>query len=146
MTNAWVNFAAVEARRNVAAERQVHARAGRGAVHRRDHGLGRIPHRQQHAIAQRGDLVLERARRRASFLRVVHGLDVTAGAEAPAGAGHDQNANIRVLTRPEDRVVEIVAERVAEGVEALRTVQGQGGDGVLHFVDQALVVGHDGLL
>src|SRR2546430_13201476 len=45
-------------------------------------------------------------------------------------------SNLRVLAGPEDCVVEIVAQGVAQRVQALRAVQGERGDGVLHFVDQ----------
>src|SRR5262249_1344250 len=38
------------------------------------------------------------------------------------------------------------AQRAAQGVEALRPVERQRRDGVLHFVDQTLVVGHGPLL
>src|SRR5205823_5452707 len=96
------------------------------------------------AIAPRRDLLGERARALA-FLGLVHRLDVAAGTEPLAGAGDDDDADVRIDRGPGDRVEQVVAQRPAEGVEPLGTVEREGGDAVLHLVEQALVA-HASLL
>src|SRR5262249_12725898 len=130
---------------NVAAEREVHPGARRGAVHRGDDGLGRVAHGEQDPTGQRRHLVDPRPLG-ATLLHVVHGLHVAARAESLASAGYHDHANVGIAAGAEHGVVEVVAQRAAQGVEALRPVERQRRDGVLHFVDQTLVVGHGPLL
>src|SRR5215472_6589224 len=143
LTNACVNFAAVEARRMSQPSARFIPAPAAAPFTAAITGLGAS--RIASSTRSRSGATLSSGRR-AAFLGIVHGLDVAAGAEALAGARHDQHANLRILTGPEDGVVEIVAQRIAQRVQALGAVQGERGDGVLHFVDQALVVGHGPLL
>src|SRR5262252_306693 len=124
LTNACVNFAAVEARRMSQPSARFIPAPAAAPFTAAITGLG--------------------ASRIASSTRSRSG--ATLSSSGRAGARHDQHANLGILTGPEDGVVEIVAQRIAQRVQALGAVQGERGDGVLHFVDQALVVGHGPLL
>ena len=115
---------------DVAAERDVHARAGGGAVDGGDDGLGGVAHGEEHAVAEGRDAVDHRPLG-AALLGLVHGLHVAAGAEALAGAGDHDDAHVVVTACPEHGVVEVVAQRVPERVEALGPIEGEGGDAVL---------------
>ena len=60
-------------------------------------------------------------------LALVHRLHVAARAEAPSRAGDDEHAHLRV-GRGAERLVEVLAQRVAERVQPLGAVQGERGD------------------
>src|SRR4030095_14858961 len=170
LTKAWVNFAAVDAMRRSQprarfmpapaaapftaammgwgasrmarrpSEGEVRAPAGRRAVHRGDDGLGRLAHGEERPVAARSDLLEDRPLA-LTRLRLAHGLDVAARAEALARSRHHHHAHLGIGAGPGHRVVKILAERAAEGIETLGTVEGEGRDTVLHFVEQAFV-GH----
>ena len=123
---------------DVAAQRQVHPGAGGRAVDGGDDRLRRIPHGQQRQVAIRRDLLAQRPLA-PTFLGLVHGLDVAAGAEALARAGDDDHAHVRIVAALEDGVVQIVTQSVAERVQALGAIQREGGDAVLELEEQALV-------
>src|SRR5947207_2107976 len=84
----------------------------------------RVAERQHGAVAPRGDLLDERTLA-ALYLPLVHGLDVAAGAEALSRASDDDDPHVVSLGGARDRVVQVVAQRVAERIEALRAVQGE---------------------
>src|SRR5262249_50604795 len=74
-------------------------------------------------------------------LGLAHGLHVAPGTEALARSRDDHHAHVGVGRAPRHRIVEIVAQRAAEGVEPIGAIQREGDDTILHLVEQAFV-GH----
>jgi len=126
---------------DVAGEREVHSGAGGGAVDGGDDRLGRVAHRHEHAVALRSDLV-DNGPLGPGLARFVHRLHVTARAKPLARAREDDGADVGVGGGSLHGVVQIVTERVAEGIQSLRSVQGQRGDGVAHVIEETLVIRH----
>src|SRR5262249_37002088 len=65
--------------------------------------------------------------------------DVAAGAESFAGARDHDHAHVGIVGRVRQCVREILTQRAAERVEALRPIQRQRGDVILGLVDEAFV-------
>ena len=71
-------------------------------------------------------------------------LHVGAGAEALAGAGEDDADDVRVGLGPADGLAQLVGHGLGPGVELLRPVQRDDGDGVVDLEEDVLVRhGHD---
>jgi hypothetical protein len=68
-----------------------------------------------------------------------HGVEVAAGGEGAAGAGHDRAGDGRVLTGAVEGVGELVERLLTEGVLHLGTVDRDPGDVVLDL-DEDLAV------
>ena len=66
-------------------------------------------------------------------------LDVRAGDEGPAGPGEQQHPNLRVPAHPVQGVLEFRQHLVVQGIELVRTVEGDSGD-------SGLVVKQNGLI
>ena len=66
--------------------------------------------------------------------------EVVAGAEAAAVALDDDDRHVRVALGHPQGVEELAAQRVAQGVHLLRTVQGDPGQRPVDLVEDVLVV------
>ena len=72
------------------------------------------------------------------------GSDIAARAEAAARAGQYENANGVVKTNGSERVEDLRAHPRRVGAEAVRTVDGDAGDALLHGVEARVhVVAHE---
>ena len=60
--------------------------------------------------------------------------DVAAGAEGPAGAGHDGHPGLLVVAEPGEGVVEVPAHLPVDGVERFGPVVGDGGHVAVELV------------
>ena len=131
--------------------------ADRRAVHRADDGLEALIDRQRHpaaavahalvAVVDGGvgtGIALGAAGIAVGIEGGGAGGKIGAGAEGPAGAGHDDGAHFIVAIHFREHVDHLVHHRAGEGVELLRTMQSQGEDLVLHRNEDFLVgaVGH----
>src|SRR5262249_27557574 len=87
------------------------------------------------------DLLHQRALAPA-LLALAHRLHVAARTEALAGARHHDDAHAVVLGGARERVLQILAQRVTERVQALRAIEGERRDAVLLLVEHALVGAH----
>ena len=101
------------------------------------------------ALVQGRQMVLphEAADRAADALAAGRGalvLQISAGAEPPAGAGEDDRPRLRVEIDGADDVVEIGDDRRGDGVHALGTVQGDEHDVVVGLGDVDRVEGVGG--
>jgi hypothetical protein len=118
---------------DVGAERHVGAAAHAPPVHLRDHRLGAAP--QAHEL---GDRPRERARGGNEIfagipaaLRIQHVFEVTEvfrkiepGAKRPSRPAQNDHAYLTVAVRLDDRVLDLVGHGWDNGIQPLRTVQG----------------------
>ena len=109
--------------REVAGREELAAGRGGEPVDPRDDRLRKADDAQHHAAATLEQGLLER------LVPVgVHLLQIVPRAERPAGAGQDHDPYRRVLRDPVERILEGGDHRPGQGVEAVRAVEGQGGD------------------
>ena len=66
------------------------------------------------------------------------GIDVESGGEGPARSGDDGDANVGICFHHVQRILQVGDEPGVEGVQLVRTVEGEVGDGVPAFVDDVL--------
>ena len=127
---------------DVAADREVHAVAGRGAVERADR---RLVHGVEHGRRRVAQVEARRHRVRiaADALARHQVLEIEAGAEALARAGQHDDAHLRVGLGVHQRLRERVEHRDGDRVQTLRAVQRDRRDRAVDGVEQ---VGHAGYL